>query len=157
MSGMSAETGFTLLDLLIDDDPKSDLESRLTESEHERALRDGVEMDIGCLLNTRHWLGTWPPELEFLRFSILNYGLPDLSGVVIDNKSVQTVLVQTVRTVLEVFEQRLSNTKVVLSPGVLERAAQLLITSDVRGVSEPLGFRRPLQRASSATANDAPA
>jgi type VI secretion system protein ImpF len=156
MSDLSAESGFTLLDLLIDHDPKSDVEPRRTDSEHERARLDGVELDIGNLLNTRHWLGTWPPELEFLRFSILNYGLPDLSGVVIDSKSVQAVLVQTVRMALEVFEPRLSNTKVSLSPGGLDRTAQLLIASDVRGASEPLGLRRPLLRASSATANDAP-
>lgn len=157
MSTISTEAGFTLLDLLIDEDPTAELEQRLTETEHEHALRETVETDIGSLLNTRHWLGTWPPELEALKFSLLNYGLPDLSGVIIDSKAVQTVLVQTVRMVLEVFEPRMTNIKVVLSPGLLERAAQLHITADVRGVSEPLGFRNSLQRGSSAPVKDGPA
>lgn len=154
MSTISTAAGFTLLDLLTDEDPTSGLETRLTETEHEQALRETVQMDIGNLLNSRHWLGTWPAELETLKFSILNYGLPDLSGVIIDSKPVQTVLVQTTRMVLEVFEPRLTNIKVVLSPALLERAAQLHITADVRGVSEPLGFRNSLQRGSSATAKD---
>lgn len=157
MSTISTDAGFTLLDLLVDEDPKSELESRLTDTEHERALRATVESDIASLLNHRHWLGTWPQELEPLRFSILNYGLPDLSGASMDSKPVQTVLVQTVRMVLEVFEPRLTNIKVTLTLSLGERGPQLHITADVRGASEPLGFRRPLQRATPATAKDSPA
>jgi type VI secretion system lysozyme-like protein len=156
VSTISTDAGFTLLDLLIDENPGSELETRLTDSERERVLRQAVEADIASLLNHRHWLGTWPPDLEALRFSLLNYGLPDLSAAVIDSKPVQSVLIQTVRMVLEVFEPRLSNIKVVFSAGIGERGPQFLVTADVRGSTEPLGFRRPFQRAA-APAKDAPA
>jgi type VI secretion system lysozyme-like protein len=157
VSTTSTEAGFTLLDLLINEDPNSGSEARRSESERERAVRQGAEMDISNLLNTRHWLGTWPSELELLRYSILNYGLPDVSGAAIDSKPVQNVLSQTVRKALEVFEPRLSGIKVVLTTGIAERGAQLLITADLRGTTEPLGLRRGLQRTTSAAAKDAPA
>lgn len=157
MSTISAEAGGTLLDLLIDNDPKSGIETRLSDSQRETALRESVEMDIAGLLNTRHWLGTWPPELELLRFSILNYGLPDVSGAAIDSKAVQNVLSQTVRMTLEVFEPRLSNIKVVLTTGIGERGAQLLITADLRTTGQPLTFRRAVQRKTLAAATDPPA
>ena len=157
MSGMSSESGFSLLDLLIDEDPRSSSERPLSDAERQRTVQEGVERDISQLLNTRHWLGTWPAELELLKFSLLNYGLPDMTAAAIDSKPVQTVLSQTVRMLLEVFEPRLSNTKVTIATAFGERSARLLIGGDLRGATEPFSMRRGVRQPAHAAATDAPA
>jgi type VI secretion system protein ImpF len=146
MSTTFSHADFSLLDRLIDEDPQATIEPVLSDAERQRAIRECVERDVANLLNSRNWLGTWPPELELLRLSLLNYGLPDVSGAAIDNKSVQGVLSQTVRMALEVFEPRLSRIKVAVSTGFEERGAQLLISGELRGTSEPLVFRRVVDR-----------
>lgn len=157
MSAISTEAGFSLLDLLIDDEPQSSAERPLSESLREQAVREGVERDISHLLNTRHWLGTWPPELELLKFSLLNYGMPDMSGAAIDAKPVQTVLGQTVRMVLEVYEPRLNNIKVTIATGYGERSARMLVNGELRGAAEPFSLRRSVRRPSAASATESPA
>lgn len=157
MSTISTEAGFTLLDLLIDEEPQSSAERPLSESLREQAVREGVERDISQMLSTRHWLGTWPPELELLKFSLLNYGLPDMTGAAIDSKPVQTVLAQTVRMALEVYEPRLTNIKVAISTGFGERGARMLVSGDLRGAPEPFSLRRTLRRQSVASATESPA
>jgi type VI secretion system protein ImpF len=157
MSTISTEAGFSLLDLLIDEDPQSSAERPLNESLREQAVREGVERDISQLLNTRHWLGTWPPELELLKFSLLNYGLPDMTGAAIDSKPVQTVLAQTARMALEVYEPRLSSIKVTITTAFGERSARMLVSGDLRGIPEPFSLRRSVRRQSVASATEPPA
>lgn len=146
MSTAPTNAEFSLLDRLIDEDPQSSIDAVPADTERRRAIRESIERDVANLLNTRNWLGTWPPELELLRFSILNYGLPDVSGAAIDNKAVRNVLSQTVRATLEVFEPRLSHIKVALSTGIGERGAKLLISGELRGTAEPVFFRRAVDR-----------
>lgn len=136
----------TLLDRLIDENPRSTTEPVHSPSEWERLVRESVQHDIANLLNSRSWLGTWPRELELLRFSILNCGLPDMSGAAIDNREVQHIISQTVRMALEVFEPRLKNIHVVVSNSMGERRARILISAEFRGTSETVLFRRVVGR-----------
>jgi len=40
-----------------------------------------VKADLENLLNTRHRVSNWPPTLEELNRSLVNYGVPDFAGV----------------------------------------------------------------------------
>lgn len=142
---MPSITDLSLLDRLIDHNPKSASESIRHADEWLEILRQSVERDIEYLLNTRSWLGTWPRELELLRVSLLNCGLPDLSGVAIDKKHEQTVIRQTVQMALETFEPRLTNINVIVSSSAGDRTARILISAQLRGASEHLLFRRNLR------------
>jgi type VI secretion system protein ImpF len=144
---MTTITDLSLLDRLIDENPKSTSESVRQADEWLDMLRASVERDIENLLNTRSWLGTWPRELDLLRFSLLNCGLPDLSGVAIDRKYEQTVIRQTVQMALETFEPRLTNINVIVSSSPGDRQARILISAQLRGASEHVLFRRGLRSA----------
>jgi type VI secretion system protein ImpF len=71
----------SLLDRLTDDDPtRADPASR-SRGQYLRELRESVRRDIEDLLNTRHRCLPLPNGLGELPLSLVNYGVPDFSGV----------------------------------------------------------------------------
>ena len=149
-------TDLSLLDRLIDEDPKSSIEPVRDPTEWERLVRESVQRDIANLLNTRSWLGTWPRELELLRISILNCGLPDVSGAAIDSKQVQRVISETVRMALEAFEPRLKNINVAVIHAMGERRARILISAELRSTSEAVAYGRVVGRANLGDLSEGP-
>ena len=97
----------SLLDRLIDNEPEKDVESRTDRVLSLRQLRSAVLRDLAWLFNTSRLdalqdLSDYPE----VRRSVLNYGIPDLTGHTassIDTKDLERVLRQAV---LE-FEPRL--------------------------------------------------
>ncbi|SDE83677.1 type VI secretion system baseplate subunit TssE [Rhodospira trueperi] len=70
----------SVLDRLHDDDDDM-LDGRSTSvSRHLEALRRSVRRDLEMLLNTRHRCLSPPPDLDELRQSVVNYGIPDFTG-----------------------------------------------------------------------------
>jgi type VI secretion system protein ImpF len=43
-------------------------------------LKESVRRDLEALLNTRWRASNWPPTLEELESSLVNYGIPDFTG-----------------------------------------------------------------------------
>src|SRR5262245_14791696 len=109
MASAEAELRPSLLDRLIDVDPDATVDPPRTDAEARREIVDAIQHDVDQVLNTRSWLGTWPPELDRIRGSILNCGLPDTTGIAIDSEPIRKVLSQTIRMALETFEPRLRN------------------------------------------------
>lgn len=70
----------SVLDRLLDDDPTATRE--LPKSRHQvlRDLKQSVRRDLENLLNTRWRPMPWPPELAELETSLVNYGIPDITG-----------------------------------------------------------------------------
>lgn len=132
------ETSLSLLDRLIDENPSRETEERLPARDERKKVRDGLQRDISNLLSTRSWLGTWPRELSHLKTSILNYGLPDVTGVAIGSDDVQQVMRVTVQMSLQVFEPRLTDVDVFVMTEPQSRTAQLAIQAGVRGDHEPI-------------------
>src|SRR4051794_37739292 len=70
-----------LLDRLTDDDPDSDEEARDHRVMSRRQLRDAVLRDLAWLFNATRLEGSIPlDKLPLVRRSVLNFGLPSLSG-----------------------------------------------------------------------------
>lgn len=128
----------SLLDRLIDDNPESRVEPVPTDAELRRQVRESIQQNVSILLNTRSWLGTWPRELDHIRRSIINFGLPDTSGIAIDDSDVRSVLGQTIRMALEIFEPRLTRINVSVFTAAGARSARVLIEAQVRGDLEPM-------------------
>ena len=97
----------SLLDRLTDKDP-----DRLSESRTERVLslqqlRKSVIRDLGWLLNTDNLaLGQDRENYPELAHSVLNYGMPDMSGKSVSNIDSET-LVNNVRQAIIDFEPRI--------------------------------------------------
>src|SRR5580693_7890058 len=71
----------SVLDRLIDSDPTVRREAPRGRNQSLRELKQSVRRDLESLLNTRVRCLPWPSDLKELKHSLVNYGIPDLTGV----------------------------------------------------------------------------
>ncbi len=97
----------SLLDKLID------LEPNITNAQERRggvsvkSLRAAMRRDLQNLLNTKvRWL-TWPSSYKELDRSLLNYGLPDFSGMPVGTLDGKLALCRQVKQAILLFEPRI--------------------------------------------------
>lgn len=102
----------SLLDRLSDDEPDSQVESRERRVLSVRSLREGVLRDLAWLLNTTNLLSVSDvPRLPHLANSVLNYGMPDMSGASLANMNMGD-LERAIRQAIWDFEPRLVRSSV---------------------------------------------
>jgi len=102
----------SLLDRLTDDEPEQLLEARERRIMSMRSLRDGVLRDLAWLLNTTNLFSvTEPPRLPHLAGSVINYGMPDISGASLAGMNT-TDLERAIRQAIWDFEPRLIRSSV---------------------------------------------
>jgi type VI secretion system protein ImpF len=68
----------SVLDRLLDDEPGVRRDVAQTHHQVLRELKQSVRRDLEHLLNTRSRCLPWPPELDDLEQSLVNYGVPDI-------------------------------------------------------------------------------
>jgi len=97
----------SLLDRLTDNAPDSKSESRDVRVLSMRRLRNAVLRDLGSLLNTGHLETTEDLEAyPHVRDSVLNYGMPDISGLTVSGADT-TALERSVTEAVRKFEPRI--------------------------------------------------
>ena len=97
----------SLLDRLADDEPGAAVEPRERRVLSLRSLRQSVLRDLAWLLNTTNLLSvTSLPNLPHVAGSVLNYGMPDLSGVTLAGLAMGD-LERSIRQAIWDFEPRL--------------------------------------------------
>jgi type VI secretion system protein ImpF len=102
----------SLLDRLTDHEPDTPVESRERRVLSARALREGVLRDLGWLLNATNLLSvTNAPVLPYVASSVLNYGMPDISGASLAGMNVAD-LERAIRQAIWDFEPRLNRSSV---------------------------------------------
>lgn len=97
----------SLLDRLTDEEPHQRQESRNSRVLSVKRLREAVFRDVAWLLNTTNYV----PLKELISYpevgnSVLNYGLPDLTGRTVSSLNVE-ILERQIRQVIWDFEPRL--------------------------------------------------
>jgi len=102
----------SVLDRLIDLDPRSQTEAPLTRAESLRRMRAAVRRDLEWLLNSRRIASPPPPELAELNRSLYVFGLPDISSVHLANPNEQQRLLQNIERLIDTFEPRLRQVRV---------------------------------------------
>jgi type VI secretion system protein ImpF len=96
-----------LLDRLTDDEPDKKLEPRQQRVISKRRMRDAVLRDLGWLFNTtRLDAGMDAKAFGYARSSVVNYGLPALSGQTASSLEV-TDLERAIRQSILDFEPRI--------------------------------------------------
>jgi type VI secretion system protein ImpF len=102
----------SLLDRLTDDEPDKRVEPRERRVLSIRTLRDGVLRDLAWLLNTTNLLSvTDTRKLPHLSNSVINYGMPDISGISVAGLNLGD-LERCIRQAIWDFEPRLVRSSV---------------------------------------------
>lgn len=107
----------SLLDRLIDEEPRERLDPPATWAQSVRALKHSVRRDLGWLLNTRRMYEPIPEEFTELEASLYEYGIPDISSMDRDSPRTRERLMRVIEQTIRTFEPRLTNVRVALVPG----------------------------------------
>ena len=103
----------SVLDRLIDRDPKNHSEIPLTRAQSLRELKQALKRDLEWLLNTRRI--AVPPDESLIEVnrSLYVYGLPDFTAFSLNSPKDQAKLVRLLQGTLKLFEPRLANVRIV--------------------------------------------
>jgi type VI secretion system protein ImpF len=119
----------SVLDRLIDRDPRTSSEPPLSRAQSVRQFKDSVQRDLEWLLNTRRI--AVPPEesLRELNRSVYAYGMPDFTAYSLSSPKDRTRLLRSLQAALKLFEPRLANVVVIPleSEGVAARTLRFRI------------------------------
>ncbi len=104
----------SVLDRLIDLEPKNQSEVPLNRAQSLRRLKAALKRDLEWLLNTRRTIQEAPTrELER---SLYHYGLPDFTGLSLRSTRDQQKITRMLETTVALFEPRLANVRVTMEP-----------------------------------------
>jgi type VI secretion system protein ImpF len=112
--GVERSVQQSLLDRLVDLDPKSSMETPLTWAESVRRLKASLRHDLEWLLNTRRIPLELPESFVEVPDSLFNYGFPDITSMSRDSRDSRIRLMRQVEETIATFEPRMANVKVSL-------------------------------------------
>lgn len=138
----------SVLDRLIDYDPRDSKESPKSRSTTLQELKASVRRDLEWLLNTRTVLDAEDFGSTEIKRSVAVYGLPDITGLSAQNRDEQTRVLRSVEHAIRTFEPRFLDLKVTMEPpSVTERSIRFRIEAqlDIDPVPEPIVFDTVLQ------------
>lgn len=138
----------SVLDRLLDFDPKTTTESPKSRSTSLADLRQAVRRDVEWLLNTRASIDPAGTDLREARKSVVCFGIPDFTGIVMSGAAEQKRLVASIENAIKTFEPRFLDPRVVLEPiNELDRQLRFRIEArlDVDPAPVPVVFDSTLQ------------
>jgi type VI secretion system protein ImpF len=106
----------SVLERLIDREPRIPSEPPLDWSESVALKRASVKRDLEWLLNTRRTAEPAPAQFPEVRASVHHFGLPDLTSLSADSPETRQRLLREVEEAIRQFEPRLSQVKVTARP-----------------------------------------
>ena len=114
----------TLLERLMDDVSQ---EQNLNEVNIQH-LSESIRKNLENLFNTKKRFLSWQDNYVQLKHSVINYGINDFRGMILDSPDSCQDLCEEIREAINVFEPRLKTPKVILEQEkLLERRLQLYI------------------------------
>ena len=133
----------SVLDRLLDFDPRTSSEAPKSRSTSLQELRKSVRRDLEWLLNTRCLIHDESEGLEEARKSVAFFGLPDFTGLGVQNHAEQKKLAKSLETAIRNFEPRFLDLKISLSPlDRVDRQFKFHIEArlDIDPTPEPIAF-----------------
>ncbi len=106
----------SVLDRLLDDEPKSKVEGPLTHSKSLAQLKVAIRRDLENLLNTRCTIEPLPESSAETRRSVFNYGVPDITEIGQNFLYDKERLLAEIESAVRLFEPRLDGVKVAVVP-----------------------------------------
>jgi type VI secretion system protein ImpF len=111
----------SVLDRLLDEEPDRRQDDPKSHHQVLRELKLSVRRDLENLLNTRWRPASWPPKLDELDLSLVNYGIPDFTGASMSGPDEREELRRVIERIIRNFEPRFKTVTVTL----LENTASL--------------------------------
>src|SRR5438270_531827 len=108
----------SVLDRLLDADPTVSREAPRSHNQVLADLKLSLRRDLENLLNTRCRCLVWPPELTELEKSLVNYGIPDITGADLAAVKGREQFCRTLQGVLRQYEPRFKTVTVQMRPNV---------------------------------------
>jgi type VI secretion system protein ImpF len=102
----------SVLDRLIDRDPKSGSEVPFTRAQSLRELKLGLKRDLEWLLNTRRTIEPAPDSARETVRSVYQYGFADISSKSVLSTRDHSDLIRDMEAAIAIFEPRLKRAKV---------------------------------------------
>jgi type VI secretion system protein ImpF len=122
----------SLLERLIDLEPKNATEQPVTRAQSVRQLRASLRRDLEWLLNTRRTPEAVGSEFQELERSLFNYGLPDLTTLNWESTHDRSYLARLIEELLGKFEPRLKRVRV--DPVGTVSATQSVLRFQIEGL-----------------------
>lgn len=104
----------SIIDRLIDDNPGVHSEVAPSPVQAQRDLYAAVRRDLEALLNTRQRVAALPDGMPALEQSLVNYGIPDFTGINLSSLASRQKFVRLVEGVIRRYEPRFKSIRVVL-------------------------------------------
>jgi len=133
----------SVLDRLIDLEPKNQRDPLTSRSETVREFRLAVQRDLDNLLNSRNTFADLSADFEEAGQSVLTYGLPDFTTLALSSTRDQNRLRQAVENSIRTFEPRLTGVAVTLAPPTAaDRTIRIHVDARlvIDPTPEPIGF-----------------
>jgi type VI secretion system protein ImpF len=102
----------SVLDRLLDDEPGVRRDPAQTRNQVLRELKQSVRRDLEHLLNTRRRPLPWPATLTDLEDSLVNYGIPDVTGRELTTDDDRERLRALIEAVIRRWEPRFQTVRV---------------------------------------------
>jgi len=109
---ISGPVTLSVLDRLIDKDPKVSAEVPLTRAQSLRELKLGIKRDLEWLLNTRRTIEPAPESARETARSVYQYGFADISSKSLLSSRDHNELVREMESAIAIFEPRLKHARV---------------------------------------------
>ena len=138
----------SIIDRLIDMEPKLSSEAPKSRSQSLQELKQSVRRDIEWLLNSRNTNAEIPEGLKEVRKSLAAYGLPDFTTMSSKDVDDRKELIDSVEDALKFFEPRIMKLKVILDEtDIVNRGVRFKIQGVLRvePTPEPVVFDTVLQ------------
>lgn len=103
----------SVLDRLIDREPKMSSEAPLTRSQSVRLMKSAVQRDLEWLLNSRRIFQEPDETLKEVNRSVYIYGLPDFSAYAVAASADRAKLARQLVAAIKLFEPRILNARVI--------------------------------------------
>ena len=113
---MEGSVTLSVLDRLIDYDPKHSAEAPPTHAQTLRDFKSAVRRDLEWLLNTRRTIDPAPDSARETSRSVYQYGFADISSRAVLSSRDHSELVREMESVILTFEPRLKRAKVRFEP-----------------------------------------
>ena len=113
--GIERSVQQSLLDRLVDLDPKVSSEVPPTWAASVRQLKAAVRRDLEWLLNTRRIATPAPESFGELSRSLYHYGFPDITSMSRDARDTRIRLMRQIEETVATFEPRLAGVRVSLA------------------------------------------